>query len=86
MGLTHLSNWAEIETMERPDFQWEFVWAALALAVFTGFALGAHLTSILEFSFIPGPGFASYIQIHGHIQLWGWVGLLIMGISLHMLT
>lgn len=60
-----------------------YVWAALALAIFSGFALGAHLASVLGFGFPLGKGFVSFIQTHGHVQLVGWAGLFILGISLH---
>ena len=39
----------------------------------------------MAFSFQLGGGFASFMQVHGHIQLIGWVGLLIMGVSLYFL-
>lgn len=55
------------------------------MALCVGFAVGAHLSFILGFGFLPGPGFASFIQVHGHTQLAGWTGLFIMGISLHFL-
>jgi uncharacterized protein involved in response to NO len=71
--------------MKHAAFHQGYIWAALALALFVGFAIGAHLTFILGFGFMPSPGFASFIQIHGHIQLVGWAGLFIMGISLHFM-
>ena len=30
-------------------------------------------------------GFVGYIQLHGHVQLVGWAGLFVMGVSLHFL-
>jgi uncharacterized protein involved in response to NO len=32
-----------------------------------------------------GKGFDSFIQTHGHVQLMGWTGLFIIGISLHFI-
>lgn len=71
--------------MKHAAFHRGYIWAALALALFVGFAVGAHLTFVLGFGFLPSPGFASFIQVHGHTQLVGWAGLFIMGISLHFL-
>ena len=71
--------------MKHAAFHWGYIWAALALALFVGFAVGAHLSFILGFGFLPSPGFAGFIQVHGHIQLAGWAGLFIMGVGLHFL-
>ncbi|GIV04210.1 MAG: hypothetical protein KatS3mg015_3040 [Fimbriimonadales bacterium] len=62
-----------------------YVWAALGLALFPGFALGAHLASVLGFGFPIREGFVSFVQTHGHVQLVGWAGLFILGISLHFI-
>jgi len=53
--------------------------------LFAGFALGAHVASVIGFDFPLGEGFVSYIQTHGHLQLVGWAGLFIIGISLHFI-
>jgi uncharacterized protein involved in response to NO len=66
-------------------FRQGFVWAALAAALGAGFPIGAHLTFVLGFGFPVGKGFGSFIQAHGHVQLIGWAGLMIMGISLHFI-
>jgi uncharacterized protein involved in response to NO len=62
-----------------------YIWVALAMALGAGFPIGAHLTAVLGFGFPVGRGFASFIQLHGHVQLVGWTGLFIMGISLYFL-
>lgn len=67
------------------EFQMGFIWSAMAIALFIGFAIGAHLTFVIGYSFSLGDGFVSFIQTHGHVQLVGWVGLFIMGISLHFI-
>ncbi len=67
------------------EFQVSFVWVALAAAVFAGFAIGAHLAFVIGFDFPLGQGFYSFIQTHGHVQLVGWAGLFIVGISLHVI-
>jgi len=67
------------------DFQINYIWTALGFAVFAGFAIGAHLTFVIGYDFNLGDGFVSYIQTHGHVQLVGWAGLFIMGMSLHFM-
>ncbi len=67
------------------EFEARFVWWALTLAVFAGFALGAHVISVVAFNLPLGKGYYTYIQTHGHIQLMGWAGLFIVGISLHFI-
>ena len=64
-------------------FHTGFIWAALTAALGAGLPLGAHLTFVLGFGFLPGHSFVSFVQTHGHVQLIGWAGLFIMGISLH---
>jgi uncharacterized protein involved in response to NO len=66
-------------------FEIRFIWWALALAVFAGFAIGAHVASVIGLELPLGKGFASFIQAHGHLQLVGWAGLFIIGISLHFI-
>jgi uncharacterized protein involved in response to NO len=66
-------------------FALDFIWVGLASALFIGFALGAHLSFVIGFDFPLGNGFYSFIQTHGHVQLIGWAGMFIMGISLHFL-
>ncbi|MFQ5639100.1 MAG: hypothetical protein ACE5IR_14045 [bacterium] len=79
MATTHIPSKTQAE------FEIRFIWWALGIAIFGGFALGAHVVSVIGFDFPLGKGFSSYIQIHGHVQFVGWAGLLILGISLHFL-
>jgi uncharacterized protein involved in response to NO len=62
-----------------------YIWVALAMALWAGFPIGAHLAAVLGFGFPVGRGFGSFVQLHGHVQLVGWTGLFIMGISLYFL-
>ena len=62
-----------------------FLWGALTMAIGVGFSIGGHLSFVLGFGFPIRPAFASFMQTHGHVQLVGWTGLLIMGVSLHFL-
>lgn len=50
-----------------------------------GFSIAAHLGFILGLGLPASIGFASFMQVHGHVQLVGWVGLFVMGVSLHFL-
>lgn len=72
-------------TVKQAEFQIRYIWWAISLAIFAGFALGAHVASVIGFDFPLGKGFYSYVQMHGHIQLIGWAGLFIIGISLHFI-
>ena len=71
--------------MPHASFDRRYVWAACAMALGSGFAIAGHMSFILGFSFAPGPGYVSFVQTHGHVQLVGWAGLLIIGISLHVM-
>lgn len=70
---------------QHAEFHIDFIWVALAASLFIGFAIGAHVASIIGFDFPLGPGFYSFIQVHGHVQLVAWVGLFIISISLHFI-
>ena len=79
---------AQTDSASKPrqaQFQISYIWVALAAAIFGGFALAAHLSFVIGYNFPLGTGFATYIQLHGHIQLIGWAGLFIVGISLHFI-
>ena len=73
--------------LRRPHmaFRSGYIWAALVIALGTGFPLGTYLAVMLGAGFPFGSSAASIIQTHGHVQLIGWTGLFIMGISLHVL-
>lgn len=70
---------------KQAEFQIRFIWWALGIAIFAGFAIGAHVASVIGLDLPLGPGFQAYIQTHGHLQLMGWAGLFIVGISLHFI-
>lgn len=67
------------------EFRIGYIWVALVTAIVAGFAIGAHLASVIGYDFPLGRGFYSFIQTHGHVQLVGWAGLFIIGISLHFI-
>src|SRR3954454_21212899 len=56
-----------------------FIWTATLLAIVGGFGLGGSL--FLHQTAWPVPA----AQAHGHVQLFGWAGLLILGVGLHLL-
>ncbi len=74
-----------MNSLPQAKFHLRFIWSALAIAICAGFAIGAHLAAVISLDFPLGKGFYSYIQIHGHLQLVGWAGLFIIGISLHFI-
>lgn len=62
-----------------------FVLAALAVALTAGFGYGAYLVASLALGVIPGSWFGALVQAHGHAQLFGWVGLFVLGMGLYFL-
>ena len=67
------------------EFQTGFVFAALGIALTTGFGYAGFLAVLIGFDLPLGDWLVSTIQAHGHAQLRGWAGLFIVGISLHFL-
>jgi len=61
------------------------IYAALALALSAGFGYGAILVWILAFGQSAGPLWVAMVQAHGHVQLFGWGGLFVVGVSLYFL-
>ncbi|MFI5197249.1 MAG: NnrS family protein [Thermoanaerobaculia bacterium] len=60
-----------------------FVFTALALAVTLGVSTGGW--AIWRMAFASGTVLASHLQLHAHVQLLGFAGLLILGVALHAL-
>ncbi|MGI9145116.1 MAG: hypothetical protein ACR2IK_00960 [Chloroflexota bacterium] len=64
---------------------WEpFVWSAIGLALIAGFGLGGVLFAAPALG-LPVGVWAAAAQVHGHIQLFGWAGLMVLGVGLHFL-
>src|SRR5579872_7442195 len=59
--------------------------AALLMGVGGGFLLATVLTLSLAFSVPLGAWWEAMAQAHGHLQLYGWAGLFVLGVSLHFL-
>lgn len=64
------------------EFDAGFIWASIWIAVLAGFGLGAHLAWQIGTGGNLPREFPAWVQVHGHLQLVGWVGLFIMGVSL----
>ena len=60
-----------------------FVFTALTLAVTLGVSTGGW--AIWRMAFATGTVLASHLQLHAHVQLLGFAGLLILGVALHAL-
>lgn len=71
--------------LKHAPFYLGFIWMSMVLALGVGFSIAAHLGFVIGFGFPVSIGFTSFVQTHGHVQLMGWVGLFVMGISLHFL-
>jgi uncharacterized protein involved in response to NO len=57
-----------------------FFWAAVVLAVIPGFALGGAL-----FLFPSGSWSGAAARAHGQVELFGWAGLMVLGVGFHFL-
>lgn len=59
--------------------------AALLLGAGGGFALASLLSLALALGLPLGPWWSAVVQAHGHLQLYGWAGLFVLGVALHFL-
>jgi uncharacterized protein involved in response to NO len=59
--------------------------SALLLGVGVGFALATVLTLSMVLRVSLGPWWIATAQAHGHVQLYGWAGLFVLGVALHFL-
>ncbi len=73
--------------MRRGDpVAWEpFVVASLLLAISAGFGLGGLLMAAAARHAVSGRWWEVAAQAHGHMQLFGWAGLMVLGVGLHVL-
>ncbi len=67
------------------EFEVGFIWWSLGIAIVAGFMLGAHIAMQIGFNMNLPRALDVWIQVHGHLQIIGWAGLFIMGVSLHFL-
>ncbi len=59
--------------------------AALLLGTGGGFVLATILTLSRLLNIPAGPWWTSTVQVHGHLQLYGWAGLFVLGIAFYFL-
>lgn len=62
-----------------------FITAALVIALTAGFGYGAFLVAALAFGAPLGAWYVALVQAHGHAQLFGWVGMFVLGMGLFFL-
>lgn len=59
--------------------------AALLLGAGGGFVLATILTLTQALAVPLGPWWTALAQAHGHLQLYGWAGLFVLGVAFHFL-
>ncbi len=62
-----------------------FVYAALGFALTAGFGLGAIVVPAMAFGATNGTWWIASVQAHGHAQLFGWIGVFVLGVGLYFL-
>lgn len=62
-----------------------FVWTAALLALSAGFLLGGFIFLLRAAGAYSAAWQVAAGQAHGHVQIFGWGGLMVVGISLHFL-
>lgn len=62
-----------------------FVLAALGIALTAGFGYAALLVGTLALKLPLGEWWDAAVQAHGHAQLFGWLGLFVLGMGLYFL-
>ncbi len=66
-------------------FSKAYLHLGLIASLSSGFGLAAYLAAHLGFGLSISAALPAVIQVHGHTQVFGWLGLFIMGVSLHFL-
>ena len=59
--------------------------SALLMGAGVGFVLATILTLALAWHIFLGPWWIAIAQAHGHVQIYGWAGLFVLGVALHFL-
>jgi uncharacterized protein involved in response to NO len=62
-----------------------FVWASLGIAIVAGFGLGGLLFLAAAGDAALGLWWPAAAQAHGHAQVFGWAGLMVLGVGFHFL-
>lgn len=75
----------EIPKMEEDKSYEKFVKTAIIFTLTAGVTFGAIVLSYIAFKLNFNSIYYALIQAHGHAQIYGWVGLCIMGFSLYVI-
>ncbi len=75
----------EIPTLEEDKIYEKFVKTAIILTLTVGVTFGAIILSYIAVKLNFDSIYYALIQAHGHAQLFGWVGLCIMGFALYII-
>ncbi len=67
------------------DIYRPFVKTAIVVALTAGCTLGALALAAMALAGAVGNTWPAVVQAHGHAQIFGWVGLFIMGVAYHVL-
>lgn len=62
-----------------------FALASIALSIVLGFGLGGGLFVHLAIDDEAGLAWIASAQSHGHVQLYGWAGLMVLGVAIHFI-
>jgi len=62
-----------------------FVWAAIAVTLTAGFGYGAAAFSVSALGIDGANWWPAMVQAHGHIQIFGWGGLMVLGVGFFFL-
>ncbi len=73
------------EAATPPEVYRAFIKTAIIISLTTGCTLGAITLAAMALGGSVGTYWASITQAHGHTQIFGWVGLFVMGIAYHVL-
>jgi len=76
---------AATTAIEQPDIYRIFVKTALVIVITVGCSLGAINLAAMALAGVTGSYWEAITQAHGHAQVFGWVGLFIMGVAYHVL-
>ncbi len=80
----YANEWTGMSNSTRPIWQ-PFVQLSLAFALSGGFLVGGALFAARSLGVPAGSWWTSAGQAHGHIQLFGWAGLMVFGVGFHFL-
>lgn len=72
--------------LELPLVRWlPFVWASIVAAATAGFGYGTAAFAVSALGLEAGGWWPAMIQAHGHLQIFGWGGLMVLGVGFFFL-